>query len=240
MIGAETSPPPARSEIESDRDDWGHPPHGVRRRGAAPAAVLLALLVVGTAVSGVWNSVAGAAVASAGAAAAAGWVAVQGHRVLRASGARRLDPAEWPRLANLVAGLAADVGTPPPSLWIVGGGANALVCRARGPCLAVSRALLESCTRTELEAVAAHCLVRLARSKLRWESVSAAFGPLGPRRLVTPADDARAAALTRYPPALASALVRAELPPRLAAFWFAAAPPTHAPRPERLEALAQL
>jgi hypothetical protein len=219
---------------------WDGPDLRPRLRSVAPGLTGLVALGVALTLGRAAGPLAGAAGAGVVLAAAWVWVACQGRRVLRALRARRLGADEWRRLTNVVHGVAADVGIAPPSLWIFDGGPNALVCRARGRCLAVARTLLETSTRTELEAVAAHCLLRLRRTTLTWESVAVAFGRLGPRGLVTSADDVRTAALTRYPPALHSAIARAEPPRRGAAFWFVAKGPSHEAREARLEVLADL
>jgi hypothetical protein len=170
------------------------------------------------------------------------WVSAQGHRALVALGATRLDEASAPRLASLVRGVAADLGMPPPVVWLVAeGGPNAFMCRARGAHhLAVTRALLEGYTRTEQEAVAAHCLLRLRRGGPWRERLAVVLGRLGPGPVVTFADDVRAAALTRYPPALISAVAKAAPADRFAAFWFVADPPSHEPADARIAQLQDL
>jgi hypothetical protein len=93
----------------------------------------------------------------------------------------------------------------------------------------VTRSLLDSYTRTELEAVVAHCLLRLARSSLRREGLAAALGPLA--RSLCPVvgtpEDVRAVALTRYPPALAAAIRKATPARQGGLFYFVARPPWH-------------
>ncbi|HEX2235991.1 MAG TPA: hypothetical protein VHK89_06925, partial [Actinomycetota bacterium] len=177
---------------------------------------------------------------AAGAGASAAWVALQGRRALRWLRPTPAQPADAPRLLNLVEGLATRVGGPVPSIWIADGhGRNALVCRSGGPRVVVTRALVEEATRTELEAVVAHCLVRLQRPLLR-ESLGAAFGPPATTLAVDTALDARAAAMTRYPPGLAAAVSKSDDPSRLRPFWFAAEGPSHRSRRDRLDALADL
>jgi hypothetical protein len=94
--------------------------------------------------------------------------------------------------------LATEAGVPAPSLWrLASQDFNALVVAEGKPGIVVTDGVLESATRTELEAVAAHCLVRIARAGAR------AVPPLSFD------DDLAATALTRYPPALAAAFRKA-------------------------------
>ncbi|MFN2388276.1 MAG: hypothetical protein ABR575_01515 [Actinomycetota bacterium] len=149
-------------------------------------------------------------------------VAGRGRRALSELGARRLATGEEPRVRNLMTGLAADAEAPLPGLWLIeDDGPNALVCHAGGPAVAFTTGLLRSCTHTELEAVAAHCLQR-ARTARRLNLYDAA-APLARRllHLDTCAVDLRAAAATRYPPALASAIAKAAVRnDRFGFFWF--------------------
>lgn len=171
-------------------------------------------------------------------------VSNSGRGMLRREGAARVRPGTSPRLENLVEGLAEQTKIPAPELWVIDDDEpNALVCFTKRPALAVTRGLVETYTRTELEALVAHCYVRLAetstplaRTMLALSYVSPAFGvPVGG------ADDVRAAAVTRYPPALASAITKAT--PRRgrgAAFWFVADAGAHVPPAQRAEALLDL
>lgn len=141
------------------------------------------------------------------------WVDRAPSRILRAVGARRVQPGEHPRLANIARGLATDLGIDAPELHVIAlGGPNALVTMTRRAHLAVTEALLDRYTRTELEAVVAHCLVRLAWREALFATAAVSGGPLG--RPFAPTvgadDDLRAVALTRYPPAFAAALEQAE------------------------------
>jgi hypothetical protein len=135
----------------------------------------------------------------------AGW----GKRLLRSATARRLRAGEEPRWRSLVSGLARDLRIETPDLWVIpAAGPNALVCYAgTRPAVAVTGGMVESFTRTELEAVAAHCLakeVALGPWWASWLSLASLRGP--PSGGV----DLTAVALTRYPPALASALRKGE------------------------------
>ncbi len=139
------------------------------------------------------------------------WVRMQGRLALRAAAARPLAPGESPRLVSLVRGLAGDLGLGMPQLWVFeAGGPNAFVCYSSGPCVAVSPAVLESFSRTELEAVVAHCLVRVAGRRLRRQQLAIALGRTDHAGAHIKDEDVAAANLTRYPPALAGALRKCE------------------------------
>ena len=172
------------------------------------------------------------------------WVNNQGLLALRAANAVRCSKDDEPRLWNIAAGLSSDMGSKAPHLFVIPeGGPNALACIARGPALAVTRTLLDTYTRTELEAVVAHGLVRLASGTIERATLAVALGPLGTRSLprVGGADDVHACALTRYPPALANAIEKAEpRRGRFAAFWFVAEGGGHRPQVERVDAIRDL
>ncbi|MDP9224104.1 MAG: hypothetical protein M3P18_09655 [Actinomycetota bacterium] len=171
------------------------------------------------------------------------WVRGQGRLALRSTRAVPIEPDGAPRLANIAEGLAATAGCPVPSLWLIDeGGPNALVCRAGGvPVIAATRSLVDGYSRTELEAVVAHCLVRLRDSRRLSETV--ALGPLSVTTGPFPdfSQDAAAAALTRYPPALASAIVKARpRSDRFRALWLVADGPFNEPQSARAEMLLDL
>ena len=172
------------------------------------------------------------------------WVNNQGLLALRGAGAVRCSKEQEPRLWNIATGLAGDMGSKPPHLFLIGeGGPNSLACIARGPALAVSKSLLDTYTRTEIEAVVAHGLVRLASGTIERATLSVALGPLGTKSLprVGGADDVHACALTRYPPALANAIEKAEpRSGRFAALWFVAEDGGHRPQAERVVAIRDL
>ncbi|MDQ4024606.1 MAG: hypothetical protein M3217_03810 [Actinomycetota bacterium] len=204
--------------------------------GAGVAGAALGWLVLG------WIGVAAFLALFAGAFV---WVVSNsGRGMLRREHAARVRPETSPRLENIVDGLAEQTGIPAPELWLIDDDEpNALVCFTKRPALAATRGLVDTYTRTELEAVVAHCYVRLAetstplaRTLLALSYVSPAFGvPVGG------ADDVRAAAITRYPPALAAAITKAA--PRRgrgAAFWFVAEAVAHVPPAARAEALLDL
>lgn len=165
--------------------------------------------------------------------------------MLKRIGAQPLGPADAPRLYNIVAGVAADLGAPAPDIYVIAqGGPNAFVRRGgRRGVLAVTRALVEDCTRTEQEAVVAHCLLRMNRSDFLYSNLAARWSDLGaglaPR--VGVADDVQAAALTRYPPALSSALEKADPKvKRYTPLWFAAISPSHDDTMRRAAAVSEL
>lgn len=172
------------------------------------------------------------------------WVNNQGLLALRAAKAIRSDKEHEPRFWNIATGLAADMGTKPPHLYVIEeGGPNSMACIARGHALAVTKSLLETYTRTELEAVIAHGLVRLASGSIERATLSVALGPLGTKSLprVGGSDDVHASALTRFPPALASAIEKAEpRSGRFAAFWFVSDEGGHRDRAERVAAIRDL
>jgi hypothetical protein len=233
---------PRSSEPRPRPADWGVAGGSARLAPATAARVALPSLAATAIIGWVAGPAAGALALCACAGASGLWIALQGRRALRALGAARIEPAAAPRLVNIVTGLARDLGMHPPGLWlVVGAGPNALVVRAPAACLCVTPALLESFTRTELEATVAHCLVRLQRSGLWRESAAAAFGAgVAGGGIVGADDDVRAAAVTRYPPALAAAVSKAEPVGRFEPFWFYAEGPWHEPRSARLRALADL
>ncbi|HEU5150064.1 MAG TPA: M48 family metalloprotease [Iamia sp.] len=141
-------------------------------------------------------------------------------QALAATRSRPVSEAEEPRLHNLVEGLCVGIGLEPPRLRIIEDDApNALaVARAVDDAdLVVTRGLLERLSLVELEAVLAHELARIRRG-------DAIVGALAGSVLRTPLygwiaravvgrgepveawSDLAAVEITRYPPALASAL----------------------------------
>lgn len=184
-------------------------------------------------------------------------VGLLGAWVLRSVGASALAPELEPRLSNLATGLARDLGTDPPGLFLIpSGGPNALVVRSSGSALAITTSMLELYTRTELEAVVAHCLVRLLDPRrLRKAALAAAVGlparsPRGPSaRLpgepgagpVGLEDDLAAVWTTRYPPALAAAISKASpASGRFAPLWFVSSGPSQLPPNRRIAEVSDL
>jgi hypothetical protein len=144
---------------------------------------------------------------------------------------RRLSNKESARAHNVAHGLASDLRMRPPSLYVISKGApNALVFFDPAPALALSERLLESFARTELEAVVAHCLIRLRDTAVRRAMVAVWLGRRAHRLApdVGLVDDVRTCALTRYPPALASALQKLEpRDPRFGPLWLVGAAAPH-------------
>jgi Zn-dependent protease with chaperone function len=173
------------------------------------------------------------------------WVRSQGRRAIASIGARAARPGELDRIENLVAGLASDLGIEAPALLVFDeGGANALVARAAGVHrIAFGATMVGEFSRTELEAVVAHCLVRVAAGQIVAAQTGLALGRLGAGLVgVTgEADDVAAAGVTRYPPALAAAVEKCEpRAGRWAPLWFVAEGPSHVPAHERAAALLDL
>lgn len=182
--------------------------------------VLLALL------ASALHPLAGGLLAAAGLGALAVFATSRGPAALKSAGARPADRSELPRVRNLVTGLAADLGSPVPALWVTSGGGvagpNALVTWRRVPVIAVTPDFEEALTRTECEAVLTHSMVRIASGEARSTALRAGFGPFAPSGTEAARVDLLAVARTRYPPAMVSALTKAG--PRsgdFAALWFA-------------------
>jgi hypothetical protein len=230
--------------------DWDAPATGSRAGGAllqTATAFLLMVLVVLAIIYFLGPAIGKGGVVVINIAivvAAFMWSRNQGLLALRSLKARRIRPDDEPRLSNITSGLAKDLKVAPPALFLIPDDVpNAMVCRAKGPALAVTKGLLDGFTRTELEAVIAHCLVRLLSVDIQRASLALALGPLGTRSIpkVGYEDDIRAAAVTRYPPALADAIEKAKpMHDRYAPFWFVADDRSHRPAPERAAAIRDL
>lgn len=240
MSAAPTAP--ARQQLP-DWDYDGAP--GRRDRTRTGLAILVLVAVAGCALAQLALGPIGVAAFAALFSGAVVWtVSNSGRGMLRREKAARVKPGTSPRLENVVSGLAHKTKLAAPEIWLIRDEApNALVCFTRRPAIAVTSGLVDGYTRTELEAVVAHCFVRLAatatplaRTMLALSTISPAFGvPVGD------VDDVRAAAVTRYPPALASAVTKAS--PRSgrgASFWFVADDAMHVPPAERAAALLDL
>ncbi len=173
------------------------------------------------------------------------WITRQGRAALTGAGeARSLGERDSPRLFNLVGGIANDLGISPPALRVMSSEeADAMIVSAGGPTLVVTTGLLDGYTRTELEAVVTHCLVRIAAGDTRRASLAAGLGslagPAGVSDIV--GADARTVALTRYPPALASAIEKA-FSAGGTRRWFHLVPggPGAPPQAERIQLLRDL
>jgi Zn-dependent protease with chaperone function len=196
------------------------------------------------------------------------WAGTGGDRrieqVLTRAGVRAADAKGEARLHNLVEGLSAGAGVNPPRLLVLDSdGLNAMVAGRdpRRATMVVTSALLAELNRIELEAVVASQLWLIRHGETQPATVAAATFGLG-RRLAQPTGlDARvdqgAVSLTRYPPALASALEKIEAkgsavsgqPPWMAHFWLVDpsgpavsgdAADGRRPLSERVEALREL
>jgi heat shock protein HtpX len=221
-----------------------------------PAVVLgaVALLIAGPVVGVVVLVVVGSALAS--------WARFGGERrVLASIGGRSPDPVADARLCNLVEGLSMSAGLRQPRLVLIDSpGLNAMAAgiRPSGGIVGVTTGLLNELDRIELEAVLAAELLQIRRRETLPATVLVATFGLG-RTLALPADqdaavDRAAVALTRYPPALASALEKLDAkgaavagqPASMAHLWLVDPSPTPAARRgrlavrERVEALREL
>jgi heat shock protein HtpX len=227
---------------------------------AAPPAVLLGLIgwVAGGLIPGVIVLVAVGAALS-------GWVLTGGDRrvaaVLSGLGSRDADPVRDARLTNLVEGLSITAGIPQPRIVIVeSAGLNVLAAGTSGSkaVVAVTSGLLGELELVELEAVIAEAVVQIRRGDTVLPTMSVAtFGLAGKTALSEERDaiaDQSAVTLTRYPPALASALEKVEAkgwevpgqPSYMAVLWMADPRPGvlhdagRLPLGERIEALREL
>jgi hypothetical protein len=225
--------------------DWNVPPPQLSGRQGIYLAVLgtVSMAVLG-AVGVALLGPAGALLAGLPVVAAAAAPRAAGRRALSDADATELERADEPRLVNMANGLARDLGVPVPRLYAVAhSGPNALIAYVGGPAIGVSRSAIGALTRTELEAVVAHCLVRVGGHGLWHVAAAVWLGPLlraiGP--WVGPEDDARACALTRYPPALQSAMQKATAKSgRFAPLWFVGEGNSHVSVEKRVAALEDL
>jgi heat shock protein HtpX len=175
---------------------------------------------------------------------------------LRDTGAREADRERWPRYHNLVEGLCQAAGRPTPRLYVADSDAANALSVGRDPeraALVVTRGLLTTLNRVELEGVLAHELSHIWSWGTRLATLGVALGRVpGLLRLVAPARreldaDEAGARLTRYPPGLVSALKKlADGPPPpgrpgLRHLWIMApGDSTHPPVAERIAALYEL
>lgn len=151
-------------------------------------------------------------------AALGGWARFGGDRIVASRlGGRPADPAADARLCNLVEGLSTGAGVHQPRLIVVDSpGLNALASGSSGrrALLAVTTGLLAELDRIELEAVLAEELWMIRHEEMVPLTVLAATFGLGRSLAVShdrdAAADQGAISLTRYPPALASALEKIE------------------------------
>jgi heat shock protein HtpX len=190
------------------------------------------------------------------------WARFSGDRLVRSHlEGRPADPVTDARLCNLIEGLCTGAGVRPPRVVVVDSpGLNALAAgtsSAHGV-LAVTSGLLAELDRIELEAVLAEVLWMIRYDEIVPGTVLAAtFGLFRGLALEQDRDsraDQGAITLTRYPPALASALEKVESkgavvagqPGYQAHLWLADPRPTPPPSTgrlpvsERIEALREL
>jgi heat shock protein HtpX len=223
---------------------------------AGPAVVLgvIALVVAGPVAGVVVLFVVGVALAA--------WARFAGdRRVLAAVGGRDADPVSDARLWNLAEGLSINAGLRQPRLRVIDSpGLNAMAAgtRADRAIVGVTSGLLAELDRIELEAVLAEELIQIRYHETLPATVVAATFGVGRVIALRPDADAdadqAAVALTRYPPALASALEKlkakgadvAGQPATLAHLWLADPRSGAAPGRgrltigERVEALREL
>ncbi|HET8787453.1 MAG TPA: M48 family metalloprotease [Actinomycetes bacterium] len=211
---------------------------------------LLVTLVLGLGVSGLGAGL-GLAVLVVGLAPGLGERAA-----LRDAGAQPADPVRWPRYHNLVEGLSQAAGLPVPRLYVVDSDAANAFSVGRDPsrsALVVTRGLLTTLNRVELEGVLAHELNHIWSWGARLATLGVALGRVpGLLRLLAPPRrefdaDEGGARLTRYPPGLVSALRKlasgGQPPdgPGLRHLWIMApGDATHPPVDERIAALHEL
>jgi heat shock protein HtpX len=228
-----------------------------------PALVLGAIALV------VGGLVAGVVVVVASATGLVAWARLRGERrLLAAVGGRPADPVADPRLWNLIDGLSIGAGVRAPRVLVIDSpGLNALAAgmRPTRALVGVTTGLLAELDRIELEAVLAVELTEIRRQEIVPGTLLAATFGWGRRLGVSADHDARsdqaAVTLTRYPPALASALEKVDAkgahvagqPVSMAHLWLAdptgpatgGRPPGtrgrgRLPLPERIEALREL
>jgi heat shock protein HtpX len=136
---------------------------------------------------------------------------------LRRSGAHPATVGIEPRLHNLVDGLCAASGVEKPSLHVIEDPAPNALAVGRSvdhSAIAVTRGLLDALTRVELEAVLAHELSHIKNEDVLVDTLAVTM-PATARllhrtmgRTREPQADLAAVEMTRYPPALASALTK--------------------------------
>jgi hypothetical protein len=234
LIDSETVTAPAR--------EWDPPPDPAPRAAVRTAVALLFLVIPGAfgALGVVSSSPALWALAAVALVLEGAWVAAQGARTR--GRVRQASEERDARALNIANGLSSDLGMVAPRVVVAQRtGANAAVL-PRGTVL-LTEDLVNSYSRTELEAVIAHCLVRLREGGLRWALAVAALGGLGRSAapFVGQSIDARTAALTRYPPALAAAIEKATpATGSSAGLWFSGDDASHLPPAERVAALLDL
>jgi Zn-dependent protease with chaperone function len=235
-----------QSERSRGPSDWGlpaHPNRGVHLRVAALwAAITLGPAVVVALAFSWW---AGLALAALAAVVVTAGPILQLWTLERRFGVVAAEGGSEPRLENLVRGLSADHRlVRPRAVVLKDAPPNAFVWKPLwgNAVLAISRSYLGALSRTELEGLVAHCLVRIESSDARAATMAGLLGPIGARAgpKVGVFDDIGATALTRYPPGLSSA-IRKAVPARGAGpLWFVSDGPSHRAAAHRIEELADL
>ena len=157
---------------------------------------------------------------------------------------RPMRPDEGDRIRNLVEGLSKDLGHASPSLLVIeSDDPNAYVARRLGSeSIALTSGLLATYTRTEQEAVAAHCVARLRSAPLGYSMMAAAAGrwAFAHAPSVGIAEDLAAVAITRYPPALSAAIDKAATKLEEAPLAFSSGAGCHLAASARRSALSDL
>lgn len=182
-----------------------------------------------------------------------------GATVLRLAAAEPADPTTYPRLHNLVEGLCVASGLPKPDLYVIDDDAPNAFAVGRSPrhaAVAVTTGMLDRLDRMELEAVLAHELSHIKNhdtevSTLAVTMVGTATPFLLPVALGGEREssaDGSAIEITRFPPALISALetlrdntsvVRVGSR-AMAHLWIEAPVETHPPIEQRIDTLREL
>jgi Zn-dependent protease with chaperone function len=233
-----------------------------RALGTAAAFAAGPAVIVGLVLGFTVGWIAGLVALAVVGAALIAWARLAGDRlVARHLRGRPADPTLDARLWNLVEGLSTGAGVRQPRLIVVNSlGLNAAAAgtSASRAVLAVTAGLLAELDRIELEAVLAEELWLIRHDEIVPTTVLAATFGRARRLAVRPdrdsAADQGAISLTRYPPALASALEKIESkgaavagqPGQLAPLWLADPTPAptpgggRLPLPERIEALREL
>ena len=219
-----SAPPTTIRPVEVIEEDRAATANRRRALGicAAPSAVIG--LVLGAVVAAVAAPVIGVIVFVVVAVLLTAWFRARApHVVIRALGARPSDPDDHPRVHNLVEGLCATMGLPPPTIYVVSHPSpNALAVGPdpRRAALVVTSGLDLTLSLVELEGVLAHELVHVKRRDTATAGAAVAVvAPLAAltgsgaglvRNLIGPGRefiaDQRAASIVRYPPGLGSAL----------------------------------
>ncbi len=177
----------ARDGVPRKLPDWEAPARSVLTATEALYLVLLAVLIGG------FLFVLGETLGTAGMGITlilffiAGLIislATSSRRALLSASARQVGPEELPRVTNILTGLARDLAVTQPRLRVCDDPEpNAMVGRAGGPVITVTTGLAEL-SRTEIEAVLAHCFARLHGKGLWVASLAAELvflaGPLRP------------------------------------------------------------